>query len=124
MAAQAVGQVTKGEGDRVGATAKYCAKAVEDDEDDVEADEEEEEEEDAGARQRKRSRCVASCLHHPQAPVRHFPHFYRFSGRLDIRSLYRPSPGSSSSQDTAKETRLDVLLLSRSQGLYRLHSNF
>jgi hypothetical protein len=45
MPAQAVGQVTKGKGDRVGATAKYCAKAAEDDEDDVGADEEEEEEE-------------------------------------------------------------------------------
>jgi hypothetical protein len=52
-------QVTKGEGGRVGATAKYCAKAVEGD---VDADEEEEEEENGGpgARQRRRSRCAAS----------------------------------------------------------------
>jgi hypothetical protein len=56
MAAQAVGQVTKGECDRVGAITKYCAEALEDDEDDVEADEEEEEEENGGARQRRRSR--------------------------------------------------------------------
>lgn len=31
MAAQPVEQVTKGEGGRVGATTKYCVKAVEDD---------------------------------------------------------------------------------------------
>lgn len=30
-----MGEVTKGEGDRVGATAKYCAKAVVDDECDL-----------------------------------------------------------------------------------------
>jgi hypothetical protein len=53
MAAQAVGRVMKGECDRVGAIAKYCAKPVEDDEDGVETDEEEEEEENGGARQRR-----------------------------------------------------------------------
>jgi hypothetical protein len=49
VASQApAGQVTKGEGDKVGASDKYYARAVEDDEDDVEADEEEEKEEDGG----------------------------------------------------------------------------
>jgi hypothetical protein len=75
MAAQAVGQVTKGEGDRVGATAKYCAKAIDDDEGDVEADEDEEEEENGGAR---RSRCVASGQRdalHASSRCRHRPQF-------------------------------------------------
>ena len=53
MPAQAVGQVTKGESDRVGAlaTANYHAKAAEDN---VEAHEEEEEEE-TGTQGRRRS---------------------------------------------------------------------
>ena len=64
MPAQAVGQVTKGESDRVGAlaTANYRVKAAEDDEDDeveVEAHEEEEEEETgAQGRRRRRSRML------------------------------------------------------------------
>jgi hypothetical protein len=56
--------VSKGEGDRVGATAKHCAKAakpVEDDEGDVEADEEEEEEENGGPRIWPKKHVFISC---------------------------------------------------------------
>jgi hypothetical protein len=61
VATQAVGQVSKGEGDRVGATAKHCAKPVEDDEGDVEADEEEEEEENGGPMMWPKKHVFISC---------------------------------------------------------------
>lgn len=73
------GQVTKGEGDRVGATSKYCGKAAEGDEDVIEADEEEE-----GGKRRRKTTAVVS------PPARHFPHRYRFFRRIDIIPL-RPT---------------------------------